>query len=108
MAFAEPLTDDEIERRLSELDGWTRRGDEISKTFEHTYHECVHLAMYVAAKAREVRHHPDIDIRWQRIRFGITTHDAGHRITDLDFAMARHIDAIAAGHGAKPVPAGDA
>ena len=75
-------------------------GDEISKTFEHTYHECVHLAMYVAAKAREVGHHPDIDIRWQRIRFGITTHDAGHRITDLDW----HINAIAAGHGAEPVP----
>lgn len=63
MAFAEPLTDDEIERRLSELDGWTRTGDEISKTFGHTYHECVHLAMYVAAKAREVGDHPDIDIR---------------------------------------------
>ncbi len=74
-------------------------GDEISKTFGHAYHECVHLAMYVAAKAREVGHHPDIDIRWQRIRFGITRHDAGHRITDLDFALARHIDAIAAGHG---------
>ncbi len=66
MAFAEPLTDDEIERRLSELDGWTHTGDEISKTFGRTYHECVHLAMYVAAKAREVGHHPDIDIRWQR------------------------------------------
>jgi hypothetical protein len=35
--------------------------------------------------------------------FSITTHDAGHRITDLDFMMARHIDAIAAGHGAEPV-----
>ena len=108
MAFAEPLTDAEIEQRLGELDGWTRRGDEISKTFELTYHESVHLAMYVAAKAREVGHHPDIDIRWQRIRFGITTHDAGNHITDLDFALARHIDAIAAGHGAKPVLAGDA
>ena len=69
MAFAEPLTDDEIERRLSELDGWTRKGDEISKTFKHTYDECVHLAMNVAAKAREVGHHPDIDIRWQCIRY---------------------------------------
>jgi hypothetical protein len=58
MAFAEPLSDDKIERRLSQLDGWTRMGDEISKTFEHTYHECVHLAMYVAAKAREVWESP--------------------------------------------------
>jgi len=78
------------------------------QTFEHTYHGCVHLAMYVAAEAREVGHHRDIGIRWQRIRFGTTTHDAGHRITDLDFALARHIDAIAAGPGATPVPAGDA
>lgn len=107
MAFAEPLTEDEIERRLGELVGWTRNGDEITKTFAHTYHECVHLAMYVAAKAREVGHHPDIDIRWQRIRFGITTHDSGHRITDLDFAFARHIDAIAAGHGARPATTGE-
>ena len=52
--------------------------------------------MYVAAKAREVGHHPDIDIGGSGIRFGITTHDAGHRIMDLDFALARHIDAIAA------------
>jgi 4a-hydroxytetrahydrobiopterin dehydratase len=48
-----------------------------------------------------------MDIRWQRIRFRITTHDAGHRITELDFALAKHIDAIAAGHGAEPVPASD-
>ena len=104
MAFAEPLTGDEIGRRLGELDGWTRTGDEVSTTFGHAYHECVHLAMYVAAKARGVGHHPDIGIRWQRIRSGISTHDAGHRITEVDFALARHIDAIAAGHGATPVP----
>ncbi|RAY12325.1 4a-hydroxytetrahydrobiopterin dehydratase [Actinomadura craniellae] len=97
-----PLSDEEITRKLAELDGWTRHGDEITKTFAHTYHECVHLAMYVAAKAREVGHHPDIDIRWQRIRFAITTHDAGHKLTRKDFDLARHIDAIAEGHGAKP------
>jgi 4a-hydroxytetrahydrobiopterin dehydratase len=104
MAVATPLTDAEIEQRLAELDGWALDGDAITRTFEHTYHECLHLAMYVGAKAREVGHHPDIDIRWQRIRFSITTHDAGNRITVRDFEMAAHIDAIAAGHGAKPVP----
>lgn len=107
MAEAAPLADDEITRRLATLDGWSRNGSEIIKTFAHTYHECLHLAMYVGAKAREVGHHPDIDIRWQRITFRITTHDAGHRITELDFAMAARIDAIAAGHGARPVAAGE-
>jgi len=76
-----PLTDDQIDARLAARAGWTRDGDTITRTFAHTYHECVHLAMYVAAKAREIGHHPDIDIRWQRIRFSCTTHDADHRIT---------------------------
>ena len=63
----------------------------------------VATAPVIGAKAREVQHHPDIDIRWQRIRFGITTHDAGNRLTAKDFELARQIDAIAAGHGAEPV-----
>jgi 4a-hydroxytetrahydrobiopterin dehydratase len=97
------MSDSEIRRRLAGLAGWIRNGDEVSKTFALTYHECLHLAMYVGAKAREIGHHPDIDIRWQRIRFGITTHDAGNRITELDFALAEAIDRIATGHGAKAI-----
>lgn len=103
MSIPEPLTDEQIAERLADLPGWERDGDAITRTFKHSYHETVHLAMYVAAKAREVGHHPDIHITWQRIRFRITTHDADHRITERDVELARHIDAIAAGHGAEPV-----
>jgi 4a-hydroxytetrahydrobiopterin dehydratase len=103
MSIPEPLADDEIAARLAALPGWTRQGDEIAKTFTHTYHECVHLAVYVAAKAREVSHHPDMHITWQRIEFRITTHDAGHRVTEADFMLAGHIDAIAAAQGATAV-----
>jgi 4a-hydroxytetrahydrobiopterin dehydratase len=99
----EPLADHEIVARLAALPGWTRQGDEITKTFTHTYHECVHLAVYVAAKAREVSHHPDMHITWQRIEFRITTHDAGHKLTEADFALARHIDAVASAQGATAV-----
>src|SRR5260370_17047097 len=81
MPVPEPLGGKEIARRLARMDGWQRQGDEITKTFKLTYHECLHLPMYVRAKARQIGHHPDIDIRWQRIRFGITTHDTHHRIT---------------------------
>jgi 4a-hydroxytetrahydrobiopterin dehydratase len=62
--------------------------------------------MYVAAKAREVGHHPDMAITWQRITFRTTTHDAGDQLTEADFALAAHIDAIAAGHGAAGVEPG--
>ena len=98
-----PLGETEISDRLAALPGWSRDGNEITRTFAHTYHECVHLAMYVAAKAREVGHHPDMEITWQRITFRTTTHDADDSLTEADFALARHIDAIAAGHGATGV-----
>ncbi|MER5650137.1 4a-hydroxytetrahydrobiopterin dehydratase [Streptosporangium sp. NPDC002524] len=97
------MSEEQIVARLAELPGWEREGQAMTRTFKHTYHECVHLAVYVAAKAREVGHHPDIHITWQRIRFAITTHDAGDRLTAKDFELARHIDAIATGHGAEAV-----
>lgn len=58
--------------------------------------------MYVAAKAREVSHHPDMHLTWQRIEFRITTHDAGHKLTEADFSLAKAIDAIARSSGAVP------
>ncbi|UGT63313.1 4a-hydroxytetrahydrobiopterin dehydratase [Nocardia asteroides] len=97
-----PLDDDQVAEALTTVPGWKREGDEITRTFTHTYHECVHLAVYVAAKAREVSHHPDITITWQRIEFRSTTHDAGHVLTERDFDLARHIDRIAAAAGAEP------
>lgn len=97
------LGEDEITARLAALPGWKRDGNEITRTFTHTYHECVHLAVYVAAKAREVSHHPDMLITWQRIEFRMTTHDAGGKLTAADFELAADIDSIAAAAGAKPV-----
>jgi 4a-hydroxytetrahydrobiopterin dehydratase len=42
-------------------------------------------------------------LTWQRIEFRITTHDAGHKLTEADFSLARDVDAIAAAGGATPV-----
>lgn len=97
---------DEITERLAKLPGWQRAGNEIWRAFTTTYHECIHFAVYVAAKAQEVSHHPDIHITWQRIEFRITTHDAGHRLTEADFKLAKEIDAIANRRGAVPEDAG--
>jgi len=103
MEVPPPLEEAQIAQRLAALPGWSRDGNTITRTFAHTYHECVHLAMYVAAKAREVGHHPDMAITWQRITFRITTHDAGDQLTHADFTLARDIDTIAARHGATGV-----
>jgi 4a-hydroxytetrahydrobiopterin dehydratase len=98
----EPLSDDEIATELAGLDGWTRQGDEITKTFSIEYHAGIPMIVEVARTAKEVGHHPDILRKWDTVAFTVTTHDAGYKITDLDFDLARRIDDIAAAHGAGP------
>jgi 4a-hydroxytetrahydrobiopterin dehydratase len=98
----EPLSDDAIGARLAEVPGWARDGGEIVKAFRHTFNDCVLLAVYVAGKANELNHHPDIHLSWGRAEFRISTHSAGGRLTELDFALAKAIDAIAKSNGAAP------
>jgi len=44
----------------------------------------------VATVAEEAGHHPDIDIRYNRVRLGLVTHDSGG-ITGRDAAMATRL-----------------
>lgn len=99
------LSDDEIRARLAERVGWTGDTREISKTFGVEYHAGVDIIVQVAQAAIELEHHPDVDLRWDTLRFMITTHTAGDVVTELDFLLADRIDAIAAGHGATAAPA---
>ncbi len=98
----DPLPDDEIALRLTELPGWVREGHAIARTFGIRYHGGVALIVSVADVERLVGHHADIDLRWDHVRFRITTHDAGHRLTAADFELAARIDRIAAAHQAQP------
>ncbi|WP_432147347.1 4a-hydroxytetrahydrobiopterin dehydratase [Streptomyces sp. bgisy029] len=98
----DPLSDEEIAAKLAELPGWVREGDTITRTFGIRYHGGVAMIVHVADVERLIGHHADIDLRWDHVRFGITTHDAGHRLTGADFDLATRIDRIAAAHEAKP------
>ena len=87
------LSDPDVVAALATLPGWVRRGDEIEKTFEFpTFPAAVAFVVAVADRAEAVNHHPDIDIRWRRVRCALTTHDEGG-LTDKDVALAREIDA---------------
>ncbi|MGY0068661.1 4a-hydroxytetrahydrobiopterin dehydratase [Streptomyces sp. QTS137] len=98
-----PLTEDAIESALHKVPGWHRQGDEITRTFAIRYHGGVAMIVHVADVERLIGHHADIDLRWGRVRFAITTHDAGHKLTTADFDLAHRIDTIAQAHGATPL-----
>jgi 4a-hydroxytetrahydrobiopterin dehydratase len=88
-----PLEDDRIATRLAALDGWERDGDEIVKTFElPTFPEAISFVDRIAVRAEAADHHPDLDIRYRRVRVALSTHDAGG-ITDKDFDLAAEIEA---------------
>ena len=89
------LDDDRITTRLGDLPGWTREGDEIVKTFElPTFPDAIAFVTRVAERAEAANHHPDLDIRYRRVRVALSTHDAGG-LTDLDFDLATEIESCA-------------
>ena len=88
-----PLADDRIAERLTALPGWERSGDEIVRTFElPSFPEAIAFVTRIAERAEAADHHPDLDIRYRKVRVALSTHDAGG-ITDKDFDLAAEIAA---------------
>jgi 4a-hydroxytetrahydrobiopterin dehydratase len=86
------LDDDRIAARLAELPGWERQGDEIVKTFElPTFPDAITFVTRIAERAEAANHHPDLDIRYRKVRVALTTHDAGG-LTENDFDLANEIE----------------
>ncbi|HXQ61845.1 MAG TPA: 4a-hydroxytetrahydrobiopterin dehydratase [Acidimicrobiales bacterium] len=75
---------------------WTREGGVLVKV--HTGRAFADALAYVNAVgdlAEQMNHHPDIDIRWNRVTLRLSTHDAGG-ITEADLELGRRIDALPA------------
>jgi len=73
---------------------WRRQGDAIVRTFQFPdFLVAMAFVNQVASLAEAAAHHPDIDIRWNRVTLLLTTHDASG-LTEKDFSLARHIDAL--------------
>jgi 4a-hydroxytetrahydrobiopterin dehydratase len=87
-----PIPDDRITERLASLPGWTREEDEIVKIFElPTFPDAITFVTRIADRAEAANHHPDLDIRYRKVRVALSTHDAGG-LTDKDFDLATEIE----------------
>ena len=86
------LDEEEVEQRLDELGDWERDGDAIEKNFEFDdFATAIKFVNDVAKMADRWDHHPDIDIRYNKVRLTITTHSEGG-LTPRDFDMAGEIE----------------
>ncbi|MFF1821046.1 4a-hydroxytetrahydrobiopterin dehydratase [Kribbella sp. NPDC051587] len=94
--MAELLTDDQIDLALRDLiPHWKAVDKTLVRTVERdTFLDGIRLVATVAQLAEATNHHPDIDIRYTKITFRVTSHDAGG-ITEDDLVLAHHIDTAA-------------
>jgi 4a-hydroxytetrahydrobiopterin dehydratase len=89
------LSDAQIDAALGGLPGWERDGDEIVKTYERpSFASAIAFVVRVGFLAEQANHHPDLDIRWRKVRVALTTHDAGGLTQhDVDLAIAIEAEA---------------
>lgn len=88
------LTIEEMTLRLKSLPHWSKRAETILRRFEFKgFLSSIDFVNQIAQKAEENNHHPDIDIRYNKVTLTLTTHDQGG-ITEKDFSLAQQCDEI--------------
>ena len=89
------LTPKEIKASLTTVSQWQKKGAIIRRTFQFKdFPAAVKFVNAIARVAEKAWHHPDIDIRWNKVTLALTTHDEGG-LTEKDFALAKKFDALA-------------
>jgi 4a-hydroxytetrahydrobiopterin dehydratase len=96
--FAAPpvqkLEEAKILTALAALSSWQLKDGKITRTFQFKdFPAAIKFVEAVAALAEQAWHHPDIDIRWNKVTLTLSTHDAGG-LTEKDFALARQFDQL--------------
>ncbi|WP_430331588.1 4a-hydroxytetrahydrobiopterin dehydratase [Rhodococcus sp. ACT016] len=94
--MAELLSDTEIDTALEGLPHWRRDGAALTRTIASaSFPDAITLVDRVAVAAESMNHHPDMDIRWRKVTYWLSTHALGG-ITKSDLELARRIDELAA------------
>jgi 4a-hydroxytetrahydrobiopterin dehydratase len=84
----------EIKSALAKLPDWKRNGSIISRTFVFKdFVVAMKFVNAVAKLAEKAWHHPDIDIRWNKVTLALTTHSQGG-LTRKDFQLAKKFDTL--------------
>ena len=96
MANYRILSQSEIQSALKELKDWSVKEPNIEASFAFkTFRDAIAFIVEVAIEAEVMNHHPEFHNSYNRVSFSFCTHDAGHKITDLDVEMAKRIGAAA-------------
>ncbi len=85
----------DADTRLSDIPGWTRREEQLHRTFTfRDFSEAFGFMARAALAAEKLDHHPDWSNVWNRVTVALSTHDAGG-LTELDFRLAAEMNRLA-------------
>jgi len=88
------LSPAQVKTALTSVSEWKKKGKAITRTYVFKdFPAAIKFVNAVARLAEKAWHHPDIDIRWNKVTLVLTTHDAGG-LTEKDFKLARQFDRI--------------
>lgn len=88
------LTPTELTAALADLPGWAGDTSSLQRTVEFAdFPAAIAGVVAVGEIAESLNHHPDMDIRWRKVTFTLSTHSAGG-VTQLDLDLARRIDEL--------------
>jgi 4a-hydroxytetrahydrobiopterin dehydratase len=89
------LTPSQIKAALPGVRQWKKKGGTITRTYQFKdFPAAIKFVNAVARLAEKAGHHPDIDIRWNKVALALSTHDQGG-LTEKDFALAAQCDRLA-------------
>ncbi len=85
-----------IDTELDKLgEGWSVSDNMLTKTFNFkSYLKTMSFVNAVAWLANKVIHHPDMHVSYGKVVISMTTHDAGNKLTEKDFELARLISEL--------------
>ena len=88
------LTREMVQQGLRSLPLWKLEGKEIVRHYQFPDFVAAMLFVnQVAEKAENAGHHPDIDIRYNKVRLALISHDQGG-LTQRDLKMAQALDSL--------------
>ncbi len=89
--MTQKLDEPQIHAALTTLPNWKlERGELVQTATFDDFKQAMKFVNHVADLAETAGHHPDIDIRYNKVRLALVTHDAGG-ITQNDISLARNI-----------------
>jgi 4a-hydroxytetrahydrobiopterin dehydratase len=104
MARPQRSTPEQIRTQMKRLPGWRIERKVLKRDLRfRDFETAIAFVRIVARIASRLGHHPDIDIRYDVLRFALTTHDA-RGLSALDFALAKRIATLGRIHLAKTAP----